>query len=92
VLRGVGLVAFTGLDWLDPVIALLVAANIVITGIPIVNASVAGLMDSSVPDEQLAEVESVLAAHTGEGVEFHSLRTRRAPARRFVSFHSHSRA
>jgi cation diffusion facilitator family transporter len=87
VLAGVGLVAWTGWQRLDPAIALLVAGNIVRTGTGIVRRSVAGLMDVSLPPADLAQVEAVLAPYREQGLEFHALRTRQAGARRFVSFH-----
>jgi hypothetical protein len=55
VLVGVGAVALSGLRWLDPVVALLVSANIVWTGMGIVRRCHLGLMDSALsPAEQLA--------------------------------------
>jgi len=87
VVAGVGLVVLTGWQWLDPTVALLVAANIVWTGTGIVRRSIAGLMDISLPPADRAQVEAVLAPHRAQGIEFHALRTRQAGARRFVSFH-----
>lgn len=87
VLVGVGVVAFTHWNWLDPVVALLVAANIVWTGVRIIQSSVAGLMDAALPPEELRQLDEVLQTHKREGIEFHALRTRQAGARRFVSFH-----
>ena len=53
VVTGVGLVALTGWQRLDPIVALLVATNIVWSGVGIVRQSVLGLMDTSLPpDEQ----------------------------------------
>ncbi len=87
VVAGVGLVVLTGWQRLDPVVALLVAANIVWTGTGIVRRSVAGLMDISLSAADRAMVEAVLAPYREAGLEFHALRTRQAGARRFVSFH-----
>lgn len=87
VIAGVGLVTVTGWERLDPLVALLVAANIVWTGSGIVRKSVAGLMDVSLPAPDLAVVEAVLAPHRRGGIDFHALRSRQAGARRFVSFH-----
>jgi len=87
VIAAVGLVAVTGWLWLDPVIALLVAANIVWTGVHLMQRSAAGLMDSALPPAQLAEVEAALAPFRAQGVDFHALRTRQAGARQFVSIH-----
>ena len=60
VISGVGLVWFSGWLWLDPAIALLVAANIVWTGWQLMRRSADGLMDISLPNEKLAEIETVL--------------------------------
>ena len=87
VLAGVGLVALTDWEWLDPVVALLVAANIVRTGIGIVRRSILGLMDTALPSEDVAAVRKVLDRYSADGVQFHALRTRQAGARKFVSLH-----
>lgn len=87
VLGGVGLVALTGWEWLDPIVALLVAANIIWTGIRIMRSSVLGLMDTALPEEERAAIAKILDAHSANGIQFHALRTRQSGARRFVSFH-----
>ena len=87
VLAGVLLVALTGWDRLDPLVALAVAANIVWTGWRIVAHSVDGLMDAALPAHEIARLERILAAYAAEGVGFHALRTRRGGEQRFVSVH-----
>jgi len=87
VLVAVALVGVTGWPWLDPVIALVVAANIVYTGQAIVRRSVGGLMDTAIPLADLRKVHAVLESYRQQGLDFHALRTRQAGARRFVSFH-----
>jgi len=87
VIAGVGLVALTGVSWLDPVVALAVAANIVWTGYRIVRESVLGLMDTAMAPEEVAAVRGALETYAGEGVQYHALLTRQAGARRFVSVH-----
>jgi len=87
VLAGVGAVTITGWQRLDPIVAMLVAANIVWAGAGIVRKSVLGLMDTALPVEQQKLVQSVLEPHTQNGVEFHALRTRQSGARQFVSLH-----
>ena len=87
VVVGVAATALTGWQPLDSIVALLVAANIVWTGVRIVRESVHGLMDRAVaPEEQMALLD-VLDRYRPEGAEFHALRTRQAGARRFVSVH-----
>jgi len=87
VIVGVGAAALTGWHAIDPIVAILVAANIVWTGIRLMRRSVAGLMDVSLPEAEQRAVESVLARYRQQGVEFHALRTRQAAAQRFVSVH-----
>jgi cation diffusion facilitator family transporter len=87
VILGVGAVAMTGWIRLDPILALAVAANIVWTGTRIVRKSILGLMDTSLPAEELASVKRALDSHLWEGVQYHALRTRQSGARRFVSLH-----
>jgi len=87
VIVGVGAMALTGWQILDPLIALGVAANIVWTGIQLVRRSVAGLMDASLSEKDQQKIETVLSKYREKGIEFHALRTRQAASRRFVSVH-----
>lgn len=87
VIAGVGLVWLTGWLWLDPAIALLVAMNIIWTGWHLMRRSAAGLMDASLPAEKLDRIESILAGHRAQGLQFHALRTRQAGNRDFVTLH-----
>ncbi|MFO1512581.1 MAG: cation diffusion facilitator family transporter [Verrucomicrobiota bacterium] len=87
VLVGIGTVALTGWQWLDPIVALLVAANIVWTGVSIVRRSIGGLMDMALSTDEVAAVRNVFPAYEKTGVQFHALRTRQAGARKFVSVH-----
>jgi cation diffusion facilitator family transporter len=88
VIAGVGLVGWTGWRWLDPLVALAVAGNILVTGIGIVRRSVSGLMDTALGSQDVAAVRSILERYkAAEGVDYHALRTRQAGARKFVSVH-----
>ena len=87
VLVGVGAVAWTGWQRLDPLVALAVAANIVWTGVSIVRRSALGLMDTALPVEDVSRARAVLLTYEQGGVQFHALRTRQAGARSFVSMH-----
>jgi cation diffusion facilitator family transporter len=87
VVVGIGLIALTKWNWLDPVVALIVAANIVRTGVHIVRRSIAGLMDISLSAEDIAAVKKVLKTYEQTGIQFHALRSRQAGARKFVSTH-----
>lgn len=83
----VAAVVMIGWARLDPLIALLVAANIVWEGWRLLKRTIAGLMDSALPEAQPAIIQDTLAAHEPEGIQFHSVRTRQAEVRRFVSMH-----
>lgn len=87
VVAGIGLVALTGWYILDPLIALVVAVNITVTGIQLVRRAVLGLMDTALPEEELAAIQTVLADLDDYGCDYHALRTRQSGARRFISFH-----
>lgn len=87
VLAGVGAVALTGWVRLDPVVACLVAANIVWSGVGIVRKSVSGLMDTALPIEDQNKIQKILEPYVQSGIQYHALRTRQSGARQFVSFH-----
>jgi cation diffusion facilitator family transporter len=87
VLAGIGLVAVTGWQRLDPVVALLVAAQIVWTGVQLLRRSAMGLLDAALSPGEQEAVRAVLARHQGPTLQFHALRTRQAASRRFVSMH-----
>lgn len=87
VLAGVGAVTITGWQRLDPIVAILVAANIVWAGVGIVRKSVLGLMDTALSTEEQKLIQDVLEPHKQTGVKFHALRTRQSGVRKFVSLH-----
>ena len=87
VIAGVSATVLTGWPWFDPLIALLVAANIVWTGWKLIYRSTSGLMDGALPPEDHARVMEILACYRAEGIEYHALRTRESGARRFVELH-----
>jgi len=87
VIIGVGAVAISDWHILDPIIALLVALNIVWTGVKLIRRSAQGLMDVALPDADLAAIQSVIERYSQEDVQFHALRTRQAGARNFISVH-----
>ena len=87
VLGGVGIVTLTGWERLDPIVAFIVAANIIWAGVRIVRASVLGLMDTALPDSERTAILKILDSYKQQGIQFHALRTRQSGARRFISFH-----
>lgn len=87
VIAGVALVALTGWIVLDPVIAIVVAINIVFVGYRLIKRSTMGLMDAAIPEEERAKVDAVLDSFRTDGVDFHDVRTREAGHIRFVQLH-----
>ena len=87
VIAAVGAVSLTHWLWLDPVIALLVAANIIRTGWTLTRRAIQGLMDQSLPAAEYAKITAILDSYRSEGLDYHALRTRESGARRFVSVH-----
>lgn len=84
---GLGLVSLTGREWLDPLLALAMAANIVWTGLRLVRRSFDGLMDHALPADELATLRQAVEGALPAGAAFHALRTRQAGAHRFIEFH-----
>lgn len=76
-------------EWsiLDPIIACIMAVNIVFTGVGLLKRSVGGLMDDALPDEELEFIRTAIEKHQGEGCTYHGLRTRKSGPRRFIDFH-----
>lgn len=87
VIGGVAAVGLTGWLALDSLVAIAVAANIVWTAIQLLRRSVAGLMDASLPPEDIQAIEGALTPYRTRGIDFHALLTRQGAARRFVSVH-----
>ncbi len=87
VIVGVGAVALTGWLWLDPLLALVVAGNIVWTGVQLLRRSADGLMDVALPPDERAALAAVLERYRQQGIDFHALRTRQSGARSFVELH-----
>jgi len=87
VLVGLAAVAVTGVQRLDPLVAIAVAVNIVWTGWRIVRESVYGLMDAALPRHEVLVLQGLLEPYAAQGVQYHALRSRRSGARRFVSLH-----
>ncbi len=76
-------------EWkiLDPIIAVVMAVNIVFTGIGLVKRSVGGLMDDALPVDELEIIGASIRKHQGAKATFHGLRTRKSGSRRFIDFH-----
>lgn len=87
VIAGIIAVSLSGWLILDPLIALAVAANIIWSGIQLMRRSALGLLDSAIPQAERDKVVAVLGRFAPQGVAYHSLRTRQAGQRRFISAH-----
>jgi cation diffusion facilitator family transporter len=88
VLIALALVKATGAQWLDPAIALIVAASIVITGVRLLTRSSRVLVDAALPANEVAVIREAIAEFADRGVVgYHELRTRKAGARRYVDLH-----
>jgi cation diffusion facilitator family transporter len=84
VIGGLIAVMFTGWQWLDPVIAIAVALHIMFEGSRLMRASVGGLMDLALPDEDMERIDATLNRFDDMGVRFAHIKTRRAGSERFV--------
>ena len=80
-------VKLTGWLVLDPIIALLVAVNIVWAGFRLLRETGNGLLDTALPANEQQLIIAILSSYEQRGIQFHALRTRTAGTRRFVSFH-----
>ncbi len=87
VIVGILLVKLTGWLILDPIIAILVALNIIYTGYKLISRSASGLMDAAIPDEELQKITDYLDSLKEKEITYHSLMTREAGRRIFVSLH-----
>ena len=89
VVIGLGAVMATGWVWLDPVLAILVALNILREGASLVWRSTEGLMDRAVEPDVRAEIDKTLEVFRHQAIRFDHVVTRRAGQRRFVDLHMH---
>ncbi len=88
VLVGLVAVAVTGAQWIDPVVALAVAALVVTTGVRLLAQSSRVLVDESLPAAEVEIIRRAIQGMSPQGVVgYHELRTRRAGARRYVDLH-----
>jgi len=87
VVAGLGLVQITGNERLDPLIALVIGANVARTGVALLRLAVDGLMDRALPILDETRVREAIVAELAAGETYHALRTRRSGGRRFVDFH-----
>lgn len=85
----IGLVAaiVTGWTILDPLLAIIVALNILWQGWHVINASVQGLMDVGVEPAEEMQIRDTISANAAGALEVHDLKTRIAGRVTFIEFH-----
>ncbi|MCB1486913.1 MAG: cation transporter [Bauldia sp.] len=85
----IGLIAayLTGIAVLDPLLAAVVAVNILWAGWRLIRESLGGLMDEAVPDDLLNEIRQIISANAEGAIEAHDIRTRNAGRATFIDFH-----
>lgn len=89
VVGGLVAVQLSGWLWLDPLVAMAIALNILREGVSLVRRSADGLMDRSLEPEVRAEIERTLEVFRHQAIRFDHVVTRRAGQRRFVDLHMH---
>ncbi|MCA0407032.1 MAG: cation diffusion facilitator family transporter [Proteobacteria bacterium] len=77
----------TGLPWLDPALACLVALNILWSGYTLMQSSFSGLMDEAAAPEEVERIRAIIGLEAEGAIEAHDLRTRHAGAATFIEFH-----
>lgn len=87
VLGGLVLAVYTGIRVLDPILAVLVALNILWSGWKLMKESAGGLLDEALPEETLTRIRAAISANADGAIEAHDLRTRHAGPMTFVEFH-----
>jgi cation diffusion facilitator family transporter len=89
VVSALGVVALAPPGWaiLDPIVAVAVGLNIIYTGVSLIRRSMTGLMDASLSEDEIKQIEEAIGAFLESGTAFHSLRTRKSGSRRFVDLH-----
>lgn len=86
VLGGLIAIHFTGLLWLDPLIAIAVAAIVFKAGYQMTRKSFYELTDISLPPEEETQIKQILDNHP-DVINFHELRTRRSGSKRYIDVH-----
>jgi cation diffusion facilitator family transporter len=84
---GVLVAIISGWVWLDPLMAAIVAINILWSGWRVMRESLSSLLDEAIPEATLAQVRETISREAEGAVEAHDLRTRHAGQSSFVEFH-----
>ncbi|MDB4897516.1 MAG: cation efflux family protein [Firmicutes bacterium] len=84
---GLLMVRITGIGWLDPVVALIVAVMITHAGWELCREAIQPLLDARLPKQEETRIASLIESNANEFISFHGLRTRRAGSERYIDFH-----
>jgi cation diffusion facilitator family transporter len=87
VIIGLLIVKYTGFIIIDPILGIVVALNIIYTGVKLINDSVSGLMDSALPRQDRNRIMEIVKQSCTNDLEFHSFYTRQAAHKSFIFFH-----
>jgi cation diffusion facilitator family transporter len=87
VLVGLAIVRFTGLNIIDPILAIGVAVYILKVAVDTIRKPISGLLDETLPLSQQAAIEGCLRKHSREVSGYHALRTRRAGSQSYIDLH-----
>ncbi len=85
---GLCVLVFAPADWqvLDPIVAILVALNIIHTGFDLLRRSMDGLMDTTLPVEDVRQIRTSIEQSIGVCYSYNQLRSRKSGSRRFIEF------
>ncbi len=87
IVAGVGAVAATGVQMLDPAIAAAAAAHVLWSGLRVISSSVGGLMDAAPSEAVVARIRTLVGENADGAIEAHDLRMRHAGRASFLEFH-----
>lgn len=87
VLVALSVALLTGLPWLDPLLACVVAVNILWSGWSLMQTSFSGLMDEAAAPEEVERIRAIISSQAEGAIEAHDLRTRHSGRLTFIEFH-----
>lgn len=87
VLVALAVALLTGLPWLDPLLACVVAVNILWSGWSLMQTSFSGLMDEAAAPEEVERIRAIISSQAEGAIEAHDLRTRHSGRLTFIEFH-----
>ena len=73
--------------FLDPIIGIFIGLNILRMSYPVLKKSISGLMDYTLPDEEIEKIKSIIKEHRKDIGKWHGLKARRSGSKRFIEFH-----